>query len=474
MAAILSFCALCLLLVAGMAIRSAFPLLQRLYLPASVIGGFLGLAIVSLLGARLPTDWFAAFGQIPGFLINIIFAGLFLGAAPPALKTIGRLAGAQFCFSQIIAWGQYVVGLGMALFLLGPLFGTPDVFGNLIEIGFAGGHGTVGGLSQTFRELNWPAGIDLGYTVATCGMVFGILIGMVMVNIGVRKGFVRHIRTFGDMTKAERQGIYPAQSQPKAGLQTVSPDTMDSLGLHLALTGIAILIGCGIKALLVLAGDLAPAAVANMRIMPSLPLFPMCMIGGLLLQLLLKKTGTDFLANRCQMQRITGAALDFLVVAAIASIRLEFVAAYWLPLLLLVSGGIIWNVLVIVLIGPRIFKEAWFERALAEFGQAMGVTATGLMLLRTVDPENKTVAAQAFGYKQLLHEPVMGGGLWTSLAVPLVMAGGGLTVWLFCLAVLAAALISWKIFFFVRKKPDAPRAACTPPLPGNPISENRQ
>lgn len=467
MTAILSFCALCLLLIAGMAIRSFCPLLQRLYLPSSVIGGFIGLTVLSLGSSHLPLEKFAAFGQIPGFLINIIFAGLFLGAAPPALKTIGRLAGAQFCFSQILAWGQYVVGLGMALFLLSPLFGTPAVFGNLIEIGFAGGHGTVGGLSQTFRELGWPAGVDLGYTVATCGMVFGILIGMLMVNIGVRKGFVRHIRTFENMTKAERQGIYPAQSQPQAGKQTVAPETMDSLGLHLALVGIAILIGCGIKALLVLAGDLAPAAVADMHIMQSLPLFPMCMIGGLLLQLFLKKTGADFLLNRGQMQRITGAALDFLVVAAIASIQLEFVAAYWLPLLMLVLGGIIWNVLVIVLIGPRIFMEAWFERSLAEFGQAMGVTATGLMLLRTVDPENKTVAAQAFGYKQLLHEPVMGGGLWTSLAVPLVMAGGGITVWLFCLAILAVALICWRVFFFVQKNQARPAE-------NRPISENRQ
>lgn len=452
MVAILSFCVLCLLLVAGMAIRSFVPFFQRLYLPASVIGGFIGLAVVSLGGAYLPPEEIAAFGQIPGFLINIIFAGLFLGTAPPALKTIGRLAGAQFCFSQIIAWGQYVIGLGLALFLLGPLFGAPAVFGNLIEIGFAGGHGTVGGLSQTFRELGWPAGVDLGYTVATCGMVFGILIGMAMINIGVRKGFIQHIRTFDDMTKAERQGIYPASSQPQAGNQTVAPEAMDSLGLHLALVGIAVLIGYGIKALLVLAENLAPAAVADMHIIQSLPLFPLCMIGGLLLQLCLKKTGADFLINRCQVQRISGAALDFLIVAAIAAIQLEFVAAYWLPLLILVLCGIAWNVLIIVFIGPRIFSEAWFERSLAEFGQAMGVTATGLMLLRTVDPENKTVAAQAFGYKQLLHEPVMGGGLWTSLAVPLVMAGGGITVWLFCLAVLAAALICWRVFFFVRKK----------------------
>ena len=38
-----SFCGLCVLLVLGKVLRTLVPLLQRLYLPASVIGGLLGL-----------------------------------------------------------------------------------------------------------------------------------------------------------------------------------------------------------------------------------------------------------------------------------------------------------------------------------------------------------------------------------------------------------------------------------------------
>ena len=75
-------------------------------------------------------------------------------------------------------------------------------------------------------------------------------------------------------------------------------------------------------------------------------------------------------------------------------------------------------------VAPKLFKESWFECAIADFGQAMGVTATGLLLLRTVDPESKTCAAQSFGYKQLIHEPFMGGGIWTALALTLVFTIG--------------------------------------------------
>ncbi|WAV89076.1 sodium:glutamate symporter [Oxalobacter aliiformigenes] len=388
---------------------------------------------------------------MPGFLINIVFAGLFLGTAPTSLKKIWHLAAPQFCFGQIIAWGQYVVGLGLVFFLLAPVFNVPDVFGNLLEIGFEGGHGTVGGLAETFRELGWQAGADLGYTVATCGMILGIVIGMILINIAVRRGYVRDVRTFDDRETLERIGFFRREKQPLAGKQTVSPDSVDSLALHIALVGIAILIGYGIKQLLILTDGMTPASFRELHIMQSLPLFPLCMIGGVLLQLFLRKTRLDMLADHGQMKRITGAALDFLVVAAIASIRLEFVIAYWAPLSLLVLAGIVWNVFAVMYIGPRIFENAWFERSIAEFGQAMGVTATGLMLLRTVDPKSKTVAMEAFGYKQLLHEPVMGGGFWTSLAVPLVMLGKGMMIWFVSIAILVIASVCWLRFFNTKK-----------------------
>jgi len=31
--------------------------------------------------------------------------------------------------------------------------------------------------------------------------------------------------------------------------------------------------------------------------------------------------------------------------------------------------------------------DAWFERSIVEMGQSLGITATGLLLLRFVDPD---------------------------------------------------------------------------------------
>ena len=141
------------------------------------------------------------------------------------------------------------------------------------------------------------------------------------------------------------------------------------------------------------------------------------------------------------MQRLSGTALDFLVVAAISTIRLEIITAQWLPFLLIVLGGITWNVCCVMFLARRLLPDAWFERSIAEMGQSMGVTATGLLLLRAVDPENETAAPSAFGYKQLLHEPFMGGGLWTSLAIPLVVIHGGLPIFILSALVITAWML---------------------------------
>ena len=122
------------------------------------------------------------------------------------------------------------------------------------------------------------------------------------------------------------------------------------------------------------------------------------------------------------------------------------VADNWVALAALVVAGTIWSVFAVLWFGPRCFKEAWFERSIADFGQATGVTATGLMLLRTVDPDSRTCAAASFGYKQLLHEPIMGGGIWTALAFTLVVDIGWVKVFAFSVVMLAVwVFCAWRL-----------------------------
>lgn len=413
MNAVYVFLALSVLLLLGKAVRLRISLLQQLYLPSSVIGGIIGLVGLTLWREKLPAELVPTMSAVPGFLINVVFATLFLGSEVPQLRKVVSLAFPQLVLGQIMAWGQYVVGLALAGFVLSRWCNVPAAFGNLLEIGFEGGHGTVGGMAESFRAFGWEDGIALGFTVATAGMVIGIVAGVAMINWAHRRSIVKEVVRFDSRRFHERRGLYLRSCRPSAGVQTVMCDSIDSLAWHLAVVGASIGIGAALHALIPLKG---------------FPLFPLCMIGGIILQALHKLWRQDMLVDRVQMERISGAALDFLVVSAMATIRIEVVANNWLALLILITSGAAWSIFVVLFFGPRVFKVAWFERSIADFGQATGVTATGLMLLRTVDPENKTCAAASFGYKQLLHEPIMGGGLWTALAFSLVYQWGWLNV----------------------------------------------
>lgn len=432
MTAVIIFCILCTLLFLGKLLRVWIPLFQRLYLPSSVIGGMIGLVLFTCFKSHVPKEWIQNMSRLPGFLINIIFATLFLGTATPKLKQIFRLALPQLCMGQMMAWGQYIIGLALTGFIFIPLFKTSQAFGNLLEIGFEGGHGTVGGMSETFRNFDWENGIALGYTMATIGMILGIVVGMALINWALSRSYISSVRTFDQRSRNERLGIYHAEERPDAGKQTVLCDSIDSLAWHIALLGLAVLIGYGLLSFLSkLEIFLLPNA--QTRIFNGFPLFPLCMIGGSIIQLVSQKLRVDKIIDHGQMQRLSGASLDFLIVSAVATIKLSVVLENWMPLLILSVAGLAWGVFMVVFVAPKLLPQAWFECAIAEFGQALGVTATGLMLLRTVDPENKTPAATNFGYKQLFHEPFLGGGICTALALTLVFTIGWQKVLVGCL-----------------------------------------
>ena len=73
--------------------------------------------------------------------------------------------------------------------------------------------------------------------------------------------------------------------------------------------------------------------------------------------------------------------------------------------------------------------------------------------MRIVDPEGKSPAFEAFGYKQLVFEPFFGGGLITALSVPIIFQFGPYPL-LAAMAVLFVASMAWGLLFWGKKKSD--------------------
>jgi ESS family glutamate:Na+ symporter len=130
----MSFLVLGIILLLGKWIRVITPNLQKLFIPSSLIGGFLALVLgpqvlgnlvrwsgyegtmLSLfVGGIFPEDMLTVWAALPGLFINIIFATLFLGKKLPGIREIWNVAGPQVAFGQTVAWGQYVFGILIAI-----------------------------------------------------------------------------------------------------------------------------------------------------------------------------------------------------------------------------------------------------------------------------------------------------------------------------------------------------------------------
>lgn len=443
----ISFVALCILLGTGHLLRMKFRLLQVLYLPSCVIAGLLGLAVLQVAqatGHPLPAPWTAGWSKLPGSLINIVFACLFLGVTLPKASVLWKRAGLQLAYGQLVAWGQYVIGIGLVVLVLGKTFGLPDLFAGILPVGFEGGHGTAGGMGPVFNQLGWEAGKDFALAAATGGILGAIIVGMVLVNWAARRGYTVKKRSPASFDEDDTIGVIPVDKRPVAGRLTVNTDAVESFSLHLVIVGFAILLGYALQQGLFRLEQAIPLMEKH-HLLSSFPLFPLCMLGGLFIQWCDDRYDRHKLIDLGLMRRIQNAALDFLVVSAIATIRVDVVLTGLVPLLILIAAGILWNVFCVVFLARKVFRDAWFERSIAEMGQSMGVTATGLLLLRVVDPDYESPAADAFACKQLLHEPFMGGGLWTGMAIPLIAAMGAVPV----LGISTTVMVIWLLIIFL-------------------------
>lgn len=436
----LALVVLLLLLWLGVGLRARIAVLRRLFLPVSVVAGTVGLLLgpqvlgrwldgrLPWAGGLIPDSSYEVWSGLPGLLISVVFACLFLGKPLPRVGEVWRESSPQVLLGYTISFGQYAVGLLLVLLVLTPFFGTNPLAGVLLEISMTGGHGTAAGLGDTFEQLDFAEGRDLALALATVGLVGGVVLGTVFVNIAARSAKVKLQVEDIDVDAPP----VPAP-EPDDGESSEPSGGVDALSLQLGIVAAAILIGMGLQQVLLLAERHLWVGLTG-ELMAYVPLFPLAMIGGALLQWVLLRTGRDHWVDRELIRRISGTALDIIIVSALATLSLSAIGAEFWPFVLLALTGLAWTSFCFLVLGPRFIPRHWFARGIGDFGQGSGMVVSGLLLMRMADPGEKSGNLERFGYKQLLFEPMVGGGLVTALALPLTARFGPV-------AMLAAAIV---------------------------------
>jgi len=442
--------AACGLLLIGAVLRARIGWLQRALIPASVAGGLVGLAVVqsargldestgadALVGAWseivhwVAVDCPSELSGWPGWLIAVVFAGLLLDRPARMDRGGWRRVMAEGLMVWVIIAGQVGLGLLATWLIIQPLYPEiPAGFGLLIETGWAGGHGTAAAMGGVFRDtVGWEQGADLGVFMATVGLGWSVVSGIAWTNLAVRRGWTRV--SIDKLTAAAGGTLEPVDQRPAIGRGVIRSDVLDPLVFQVLVLAMAFLVGVaaswavksvGLQLVGGLEGRVAAETIVKLqRSVGNLPLFLFTLLGGLAVRRGLDLSGWGHLVDGDSIRRLTAGAMEFLVVAAIASLRLDAVLDLAGPLAVLIVLAVAWTAVCLLWIGRRVLPgDRWMELGLINYGMSTGTTATGLLLLRMVDKDLESGAAEDYALAAPLSAPFIGGGLLT-LMMPLLL-----------------------------------------------------
>lgn len=359
-------------------------LFQRLFLPASIIGGLIGLIIgPQILGLYSPVHvtYTASISEWPGVLLAVTFACSFLGES---MEKITKQAVAATLVGGVAHQAQAVLGMIVA-FLFQSV--VPIGFGLIPLFALYGGIGWSVPVATIFEEEGyWTNAVPVAITIATIGVVCGIVFGIVMVNIGIRKGLIKHTTaSLDDLPEEFRTGYIALGKRPSIGSAVSKSSSVDPFTLQLAF--VALVVACALW--------LRNFLISIDPFWENLPLLSTSLFcSGVFGIIIGRIPALQQFIDRDTIERISNVSLEYLITSAVATTSIETFVSYLLPIVVISVVVIAATTWVSIFFSKRWCPQDWFASAVAQYGAYMGLLSTGLLLAKVVDPDHKTVAAE--------------------------------------------------------------------------------
>ena len=401
-----------LLLIIGNLMRRFIPWFQKLLIPAPITAGLLGLLLgPNALGIIQFSEHFGDYATI---LIAAVFGALpFTMDFDAKVRQRARTMWSYSVGMYLTQWGFFAL-LGVLLFA--PLFNTPDWFGIMLPVGFVGGFGVAAAVGGALDSAGMAEATSLGFTAAAVGMFSAIVGGVIFARWGSKKGHTNELPALDKLPEDMRTGIISLPGQrPSVGRATTSPSSIEPIALHVAALAVTLFLA---NILTNWVNDAFPAL--------SFPLFAMAFLVGLAGVGVLHLIKAPHYLDTKLMGSVSGASTDFLVAVGIASIVPAVVATYIVPLIILFVVGLAFCLVLFFYVAPRIFEHGWFERAVFSWGWATASVATGIAVLKIVDPEQKSGTLEEFGMAYVGFAPFE---IAAAIIAPIAIIAG--LVWLF-------------------------------------------
>ncbi len=384
-------CYLSFLLILGVIIKSKIKFFQELFIPASVVGGGIGLLISSevagkIFGISIPSSWTKDISLLPGILIVPVIASIPLGMELKLKNKKGEIRDVLVTgfILFIITFLQLGVGYFINFFykyiLKKPLYPT---FGAELNSGFAGGHGTAGMIGRTLQEMNidyWATAQGVAVTTATFGLVGGIILGIFLINKACRNGETVLLKNPSSIPYQLKRGYYTDITKHQSlGRETMLSSSIDTLAFHIAI----VFSVCGISYII-----LNFIKKYKIPILSSVSIWIFAMLLMMILWSIMKKMELDWCIDVKIKGRVSALFTEFAIVSAIASLPLKAIFTYFFPILIMIILGFLTTWYAIKFYCYKYFKNNYpFERAISMAGTSFGVFFTGVLLLKICDPD---------------------------------------------------------------------------------------
>ena len=395
---------LSVLLLIGTFLRAKVKLFQSLYLPASVIGGFIGMIISPEILGRfsnysISEEWIKTYSLLPGILSVPIFAAIPLGMFLNENKNIKSMYPSKvlICFGlfQCASMSQSAIGYATNMFFskINPQLNMYRTFGYELSAGFAGGHGlaaATGKLLEGFGIPQWEIAQGVALTTATIGLIGGIVFGIIFINLAVRKNKTKIIKRINDNADKSMEVGYnkDINKQNSLGRETFLSSSIETITFHLAI----IFTVCGIAYIVL--NFVKKMNIAGLNV---LPVWTYSMIIMFALNFIIKKLNLVWMVDAKVKAKIMGTLSDFAIVSAMTSLPIKAIINYIAPITVMCILGFIITYLLVFPLNSFFFKEDYsFERAIISWGTLTGVLITGMTLLKICDPEYKSPALSEF------------------------------------------------------------------------------
>jgi glutamate:Na+ symporter, ESS family len=404
---ILVFGFLSAFLMLGILLRAKIGFLQRFIIPSCLIGGFLGLIFINVVPLGLDIKLFEAF-IYHLFSISFISVGLTAFAEDDTESPNDSGSGAKVILRGAL-WGGLIQGITipsqaivgcLLVFLFGflgmELFPT---FGLFAPLGFTQGPGQALSFGKVWEGFGFEHAATIGLIFAAIGFGFAFFVGVPMVNWGIKKawGSEKALK----LPEAFVKGYFPRHAKKEsAGNQSTHSSNVDALAFQTGLVGMVYLMTFGFVKVLNL---LMSETVAKL-------IWGFVFFAGLLVALftgwVLKKIGVVFLIDKRLQKRITGWAIDFLIIATIMAIKPAIVVQYIIPIVVIsLSSGIV-TTGILIYFGNRLDAHN-LQRMVLSYGICTGTLSSGLLLLRMTDPDFESPVAIEAGIMALFAAPIV-------------------------------------------------------------------